>query len=291
LVRAADFLGSSELLESAERLAEAFTPELTATDQRFDVIWGSAGALLGLLALDGAGGAGALRRAEECAAHLLAHRTADPESGLRAWSTLRAVPSSGFAHGACGIAHALLRLYRRTGATELYDAALEAFAFERTLYREDLLNWRDSPDEADRQPILLGWCHGAPGIGLSRLAALDHLRAGDEPAIAQDLHRALTATLALQAPGTDTICCGYFGRIELLIESGLCLGNPALTARAVRLAGERLARAAELGFELTAEEGTPAPLQPGFWQSLGGTAYTLLRLTDPRRFPCVLAMV
>ena len=39
-------------------------------------------------------GEAALARAELCGRQLLAHRQPDPESGLRAWPTLRAVPSA-----------------------------------------------------------------------------------------------------------------------------------------------------------------------------------------------------
>ena len=289
LVRAAGFLRSPELMESAEQLASVLTPELIAADRRFDVIWGSAGALLGLLALADTGSTDALRRAEQCAAHLLACRTADPESGLRAWITLASVPSSGFAHGACGIAQALLQLHRRTGDPESYEAAMEAFAFERTLYRQDLLNWQDSREEPD--PRMWSWCHGAAGIGLSRLAVLGCLRDGDETAMARDLQGALRGSLAARLPGVDTACCGYFGRIDFLLEAGLRLGNPALQEHARRIARERLEHAREAGeFQLTNEEDTPEHLKPGFWQGLGGLTYTLLRLSDPGKYPCVLAM-
>jgi lantibiotic modifying enzyme len=290
LVRAAGFLGRPELLESAEHLAGVVTEERIAADGQFDIIWGSAGALLGLLALADAGSAGALHRAERCAEHLLTRRAVDPESGLRAWNTLRGVPSSGFAHGASGIAHALLQVYRRTEAAPFYEAALEAFAFERTLYREEILNWMDSRGEPEDQPVMWSWCHGAPGIGLARLGVLGRLRGDDEAGIAEDLHRAITATLAARVPGVDTICCGFFGRIDFLLEAGHKLGNPALERHARRIAGERLGRAGEQGYLLTPDDEIEEHLRAGFWQDLGGTAYTLLRLTDPARYPCVLAM-
>lgn len=290
LVRIGDLLQSPDLLESAGHLAEAFTPEAIAEDGAFDIIWGSAGAALGLLAFADAGGAGALRRAEQCAEHLLARRSVDPQSGLRAWNTLRPVPSSGFAHGASGIARALLEVHRRTGAPQLYDAALEAFAFERSLYREATSNWEDSRAEPEDSVQMWSWCHGSPGIALARLAALGCVRPDDEGEVALDLHSALRSTIAARMPAVDTLCCGTFGRIDILLEAGVRLGNPALVEHARRLAGERLARAAEQGFLLTPSEEIDEHLRPGFWQGIGGTAYALLRLADPERYPCALAM-
>lgn len=294
LVRVGGFLGRPEPLAAAERLGGEFTPERIDEDGKLDIIWGSAGAALGLLALHDAGVPEALPRARRCVRHLLESRIADPVSGLRAWRTLRSVPSSGFAHGASGFAHAALRVHERTGEGELLDAALEAFAFERTLYREDLGNWEDSREEPD-PPGMWSWCHGAPGIALARLSALPALAAAEgreeaESEIALDLRQALRFTAGARVPKVDTICCGTFGRVDILLEAGLRLQNPSLGRQALRLAGERLRRAETEGFLLTPVDEIADPLRPGFWQGLGGTAYTLLRLTDPERFPCLLAM-
>jgi len=291
LVRAGQLLRRPDLLEAARRLGEELTPERIEEDGKLDVIWGSAGATLGLLALADAGAPESLPRACRCAEHLLASRSADPVSGLRAWLTLRGVPSSGFAHGASGFAHALLQIYRRVGGAELRAAALEAFDFERTLWNEACGNWEDSREEPE-PPGMWSWCHGAPGIALARLSALGCLD-GDaeaESAIALDLRQALRSTLGGRVPKVDTLCCGTFGRIDVLLEAGLRLENPSLRRQALRLARERLERVAVEGYVLTPFEEIVEHLRPGFWQGLGGTAYTLIRLGDPARFPCVLAM-
>ena len=290
LVRVGHWLGREELLESARRLADVFTPERMARDTSFDVIHGAAGALLALLALEETGAAEALPRAERYAAHLLAHRTADPTTGLRAWATLRAEPSTGFAHGASGIAHALLRLHQRTGTSAYYEAALEAFAFERALFREPLRNWDDSRVEPPGAPRMWSWCHGAPGLALGRLTALPCLREGDESDVVGDLKRALQATVLVQLPNVDPVCCGHFGRIDILLEASRRLDNPSLERQARQLAQARLRYADEHGFVPTPAPVLPPHLEPGFWQGQAGIGYTLLRLADAERFPCVLAM-
>ncbi|HEX2254055.1 MAG TPA: lanthionine synthetase LanC family protein [Thermoanaerobaculia bacterium] len=293
LVRIAGLLDRPELIDDARRVAALLTPERIEGDYQYDVIWGNAGVLLALLALDAAGDEEAVAGAELCGRHLLAHRKPDPVSGLRAWPTLRAVPSSGFAHGASGIAHALLALHRRTADDAFYDAALEAFAFERTLLHEDPpRRWEDSRVEPAGVPRMWSWCHGAPGIALARLGSVDLLREGDEGPVVADLREALQQSIHARVPGVDTICCGYFGRIEVLIEAGRVLGNESLALNARQLARQRLGRAAAKdGFLLNDIEPTvEAHLWPGLWQGLGGSAYSLLRLTDPERFPCILTM-
>ncbi|MGQ0813199.1 MAG: lanthionine synthetase LanC family protein, partial [Gemmatimonadota bacterium] len=145
LVLMADFLEQPQLLRDAERGTEAITSQHIDQDQAHDVVLGAAGALLGLLALYNAtGAASVMAQAEHCAEHLLHCRVPDPETGLRAWSTIRPVLSAGFAHGGSGVAHALLRLHARNGDSILVDVALEAFEFERSLFRADILDWPES---------------------------------------------------------------------------------------------------------------------------------------------------
>ncbi|MCG8459844.1 MAG: hypothetical protein MI919_26490 [Holophagales bacterium] len=289
LVRTGQRLDRPELIDDARSLARFLSTERIEADTTYDVSWGVAGALLGLLALADTGSERALGQAEACGRHLLARRTLDERSGLRAWKTLRELPSTGFAHGACGIAHALLRLHLRTGDLAFRDAALEAFAFERALYREDLDHWQEWWGHTETHPRFTSWCHGAPGVGLSRLTSLECLDAEHEVAVVRDLQLALRATANARTPTVDTLCCGYFGRIDILLEAGARLENDSLTRQARRLADLRLERAGQEGFH-NAMSPEPTPLLGGFWQGEAGIGYTLLRLARPRSLPCILSM-
>ncbi|MEO1369004.1 MAG: lanthionine synthetase LanC family protein, partial [Acidobacteriota bacterium] len=231
----------------------------------------------------------ALEKADLCGQLLLGRRSLDRTSGLRAWVTTQDTPSSGFAHGASGIAHALLRLYGATAAKPYRDAALEAFAFERSLRQADSgrwPGWRHQPESASR---FTSWCQGAPGISLGRLTALPYLPADSESDVVNDLRHALRATAEGKSPDVDTICCGYFGRIDILLEAGERLGNVSLGRHARRLAELRLERAETEGFH-KAVSPEPTPLLGGFWQGESGIGYVLLRLADPGSLPCVLAL-
>src|SRR5262249_59276422 len=83
-------------------------------------------------------------------------------------------PATGFAHGAAGIAYALLRLHRQRPDPRLVKAAGEAIAYERANFSAADGNWLDvrAPTDAGRSRYRNSWCHGASGIGLARIGAI-----------------------------------------------------------------------------------------------------------------------
>jgi lantibiotic modifying enzyme len=83
----------------------------------------------------------------------------------------------GLSHGAGGIGHALLELWGATGAVRFRDGATAAFDYERSWLQARGDTWPDLR-HVDRSaardvpaPASPTWCHGAPGIALSRLRA------------------------------------------------------------------------------------------------------------------------
>src|SRR5262249_6876003 len=131
LVRVAGLLGDGELLELARRVAGWFVPQRIAACEFPEALGGLAGGSFGLLAVSAVEGTGAaLSRAVHCGDHLLKHFT-DTDTGHRAWRS----PSdprclTGFAHGAAGIACALVRLSQATGEGRFREAAEEGIAYE-----------------------------------------------------------------------------------------------------------------------------------------------------------------
>ena len=82
----------------------------------------------------------------------------------------------------------------------------------------------------------------------------------------------------------DNLCCGNFGRFELLFYAGSQLLQPRLVALARERAAIRL-RETERGFCWPV--GTDAE-NLGFFQGLAGIGYELLRLAEPNKIPCAL---
>ncbi|MBN1139474.1 MAG: type 2 lantipeptide synthetase LanM [Anaerolineae bacterium] len=286
LVKTGQWLAQPAFIEQAGQVAALMTPERIAADERLDVFDGAAGAILGLLALyEATHDEQVLRQAWCCGDHLLARRT---PTSPRAWLTIRATPVSGLSHGLAGIAYALLRLFQVTGQEPLRQAALEGIAFERQLFSAAAGNWQafDSTP-ASRQPVFwTNYCHGAPGIGLARLGGL--ARSADTPDIREEIAVAVQTTAAMSLDGLDFLCCGNFGRLELLLTAGPRLEQPELIALARRQAARLVARQARCGGFRLFEDLPPRVVNPGLFRGIAGIGYELLRLAAPERWPNLL---
>lgn len=293
LTHLSQFLDEPALLDDSRRATQLIIPEQIALDKDLDILGGSAGAILGLLKLYEVGGdTFALETAVRCGQHLLNQRV-ESNTGLRAWATLPSwvLPGTlltGFAHGAAGIAYALLRLAHASGDSTFREAASEAIAYETSVFDSEQQNWPDFrrwTTDADAKPTFMtSWCHGAPGIGLARLGGLPVL---DTPQIRADIEVAVNkAGHGLHT--TDHLCCGNFGRAEILLAAGQRLNRPDLITLAHQQAAAALSRAGEShAFSFFA--GLPAgTYHPGFFQGTAGIGYQLLRLARPDHLPSVL---
>src|SRR5580698_2438388 len=164
-------LHDDDLLADARQAAELFTDDLITADKQLDVVSGSAGAILSLLRLHrDTRSDDVLRRAVKCGEHLLGQPRLGPE-GQRTWVGQGSGPRglNGMSHGAAGFAYALTSLAQATGRQEFAQAAGECIAFENSSYDAQRHNW---PDLREAGGLLwpCQWCHGAPGIGLARIA-------------------------------------------------------------------------------------------------------------------------
>jgi type 2 lantibiotic biosynthesis protein LanM len=283
LARIGGLLERPEPASAAARAAAAVTPAQIRSDGELEVLFGCAGFLLGLLALhDVRPEAWILERAAECGRHLLESRITDPGSGRRTWAGPGGRATTGVPHGSSGIAHALLLLYRRTGAPEYREAVVEAQEFERSLFVPEAGNWREEPGST--QEPASSWCHGAPGIGLVRLAGLDVI--GD-PAARRESEAAVQATLGALEAGlatSDNLCCGTLGRVELLLRAADRLDRPELRGVALSAVSRLVKRARSMA---TYRIGYDDFLRPGLFQGLAGIGLSLARLGAAADLPFV----
>jgi lantibiotic modifying enzyme len=271
-------------IQAALNAADLLTAERIHADRRLDVYDGSAGATLALLSLyRTTGERGLLSRAISCGDHLLASRTRSG-SGHRVWATLGGRHISGLAHGTAGIALALLRLFRASADARFLDAAAEAFAFEATTFSPDQNNWR-SFGSAQEQPVFrTAICHGAAGIGLTRLAALPDV---DSAEIRADIRAATRSVSPAEHGDVDSLCCGNAGRLTFLSAVAHQLEAPELRHAAMASACH-LVRAAESAGSFRLQPDLPRPVaNAGFFRGSAGVGYELLRLAFPGRLPCV----
>jgi lantibiotic modifying enzyme len=291
----ATWLKMPELLDSAREAAIAITPGQIMTEERLDVMRGCAGTLLALLSFIEEGTAMGMdsgmapELALLCGRRLLEKRVSY-NSGPRAWPAVDSLPLSGFAHGTAGIAYALVRLFQYTGQEEFRDAAIEGFAFERTLYIPELQTWFDPRCNLPLNKA--SWCEGAPGVALGILGSMIAI---DSHALRHDLEQALSITRQLPECPFDHLCCGNFGLVEIMNVAGSVLGRLQLTAHARQLATQLLARAATSGFRFQSHDPQStlygkSESNPSLYMGLAGVGYTLLRLIYPDLFPSVLLL-
>lgn len=288
-----DLLGDARLRSDAGLLVDYINRDLISSDKNFDVLAGTSGAILALLKHHQSHrDAGSLDKAIACGDHLV--------SELRNWreTVQRPQPEStiqanGFAHGAAGMSLALFRLASVTGRDAYRQAAQHLVDFENASFSANANNWpdlrsRDLPEST----WACQWCHGAGGIGLSRLSAAfvpptsNSANAGSR-LLLEDVERAIAGVSRIEWPGPiDTLCCGNSGNIEFLREAGVRLGRPALTHQADKMLEKVMNRAKAVG-DYAWSVGD-ASFNLGLFRGVSGIGYSMLRAAYPRALPNVL---
>jgi lantibiotic modifying enzyme len=122
------------------------------------------------------------------------------------------------AHGSAGIAMTLLRLHRETGDDWMLESARAGLAHERDHFHPVDRQWPNLQEPEGRVSFMNGWCAGAAGIGLSRLAAARLLP--DDAAIPEEIEAAIDATRRQLGGYQHHLCCGEAGRIAFLAAAG-----------------------------------------------------------------------
>jgi type 2 lantibiotic biosynthesis protein LanM len=284
-------LGDDSYIDLAARVARSLEPADTGSDRDTDVLGGSAGAILALLALQNEIGGPFLDRASAYGEHLIAAQV-HTHWGSN-WLSRDGRLLSGFAHGAAGIAYSLIRLFEATGKRTYLEAALRGHRYERAVFSPLHRNW-PLIRSAGHLPgnvavVMTAWCHGAPGIGLARALVRDTV-IGDDPEVAGEIDVALTTTAALPGNPGDHLCCGNIGRCEVLLTAGRRLARQsaidAATALATRVEQQVLRRQR---FQFVASGYEYIVFDATFFHGLSGIGYQLLRLAAPSDLPSVMA--
>ncbi len=277
-----------DLLREAEEMAYAIDP-LIEVDKGLDVVSGAAGGIAALLELHGiSGDAAILALACKMGDHLIS--SASPLGEGLGWvvPTNPGLPLTGFSHGASGIAYALLRLYQSTKDEHYKESALKALTFERAVFMQDLGTWPDFRDvvsfDSGSKKFMTAWCHGAPGIGLSRLRMVPLL---GYPFVGDDIQAALAETLRHGFGSNHSLCHGDLGSLDFILTGSQCLGGEIWQESLKRMTAQIVKSIDEFGFLC----GVPLGIEtPGLLCGLAGIGYGLLRLASPSQVPSVLLL-
>ena len=280
-------LAEPSVTESARAIAVNWAPALAGSD----VISGRAGAILGLLSLcDALDEPSALGFAIELGQQLV--DAATKTAGWWSWAS-PGFPAeghlAGFSHGAAGIGLSLYELADASGDASFRQAGTRAFDYERHLFDEDMRNWPDLRTEGSSRrrqgpaAFMTAWCHGAPGIALSRLRTFqltNEPRALQEARVAVETTRRFIRAVLPSGTGNYSLCHGLAGNADVLLDAGHLLGSgPADTGLALAVAEAGAAR-----YDHKSEAwpcGTLEGETPSLMLGLSGIGYFYLRLFDP----------
>lgn len=296
-VGAAQLCGDGDLLEDGEALAREVAGRLEAQSEEaeVDLVGGTAGTMLGLrqvlpeAELGGTLGAAASRLGE----------AAVPQDWGAAWLADAAEPPLlGLAHGSAGIALALAETAALSGDADAWRACAEGVEYERGWFDARRVGWPDlrghDGEAAEPGSWTIAWCHGAIGIGLSRLRMFQLL---DDPVLVAEASAALQSARSLVIGAGNALrtgatsdcspCHGLAGAVELLLVAGRAFDVPDHARAARRVAALLLEQRQAAGGAWPC--GLPGGGEvPALMTGTAGIALTLLRVAGATDLPTPL---
>jgi Lantibiotic modifying enzyme len=293
-------LGEDELRERAARLLLDIAHNIDQ-NSTFDLISGTAGMIVALLAWQKIMPIGNQQELATRLGEELVH-AAEQQEDVLCWkfpAFPRQQALTGFSHGTAGISYALLELFSTTGDLRYRNSAEMGFNYERLWFNENVQNWPDFRGIPARQkhnkhhleyPVV--WCHGAPGIALSRLRAYEisnDNRWKSEALTALNTTQMWTQSVLDIDDSNFCLCHGLAGNAQVLVKGAQTLGDDFA-------AGYALAnKVAATGLNKYARHGHSWPLgmigerSPGLMTGLSGVGYFYLSFADPT-IPSILLL-
>ncbi|MEQ9441161.1 MAG: lanthionine synthetase LanC family protein [Cyclobacteriaceae bacterium] len=307
-LRAHQVLGDNHALTQALTGTHRLLPQEHA-NMAAEYINGISGTVIALLHLHHATQDGRiLQELDRCVDQLLSMVQYHPEGIYWDRSGLHIRGLCGFSHGASGVGYAFLELGHYFQNPAFFWIAEEAFRYERAYYHPEIKNWPDfrksALTEEDERTFsaayhrgdlnfftqgaaMNAWCHGAAGIGLSRLRAYEWL----EKRIYHDealwsLEKTAETDLSSEGSATFTLCHGRGGNADIFVEAYQVLGDARYWHQAQQVAAVALRfRQQKVYRSGTRYEGEDASLFNGN----AGIGYFYLRTLFPREVPSILA--
>lgn len=292
-------LGDRHLIELASSLVNECVSNKQLNNAS-DVISGKAGTIITLLTLRNIIGDNEnkiIKFATELGEELI--KTAEHNKGY-SWSSTDIKTThnlTGFSHGTAGIGYALLHLFKETDNNNFKQTAQLAFKYEEHYFDSNFGNWPDfrSSSVNDIHSYYPStWCHGAPGISISRILAYKitgELRYKNEAIAA--LKRTSNQVKKMLNSGMEnySLCHGLGGNCDLLLYGKESLGKefdahidePDLVYQVGTTGIQKYSRG-----KLSWPCGIPNDETPSLMIGLAGIGYFYLRLSNPKKNPSLL---
>lgn len=207
-------------------------------------------------------------------------------------------PLTGLSHGSAGIGLALLEAAALTGRQDLLDAGKAAFRYENKWFSKEEENWADLRQSEDNHRMhnnsdlrySVAWCHGAPGIGLARLRALQLI--ADQKDWICDVHAAVNTVrrrlsfLLSDKRADASLCHGIAGLLEFLLVAARELNDHNLMVEVDEAWNHLvLLHDTHLSWPTGFVSGGKSP---SLMLGIAGTGHAMLRAARPRSVKSVL---
>ncbi len=187
----------------------------------------------------------------------------------------------GYAHGNAGIIAQLYRLYNITKDENVLKLINEALLYERSMYSDKDKNWYRATNE---KYFTCGWCHGAPGILLSKiqLKKLGY----ENKKINDEIITAIEKTIKDGLNNDISLCHGAMGNMVILKEAAIVLKDTILYDQTIATIEEIL----DFIIKLMETETFKENEHNEFMIGLSGIGYEILRIGKENEIPNILGL-
>ncbi len=308
--KAFDLTGDTCYLAFAQEIGRRVSEEPHAIEDN-DLLIGTAGVIIGLLHLHQRFPEDFLfRKICDLTIKLLngSHLNNTGLSWDKSGKTIRGL--CGFSHGAAGIGWLFLELGKYFRNPAFYWVSRQAFAYENSHFDSSKKNWPDfrkgiwSHDDFERYKeeyfkqnhaffsktgFMNAWCHGAAGIGFSRLEAWKTLEEEIYLTDALNCSMKVEEDLQFDQIKTWTLCHGQGGNLDLLTEMGATLGKMETISIVQNAATQAIAAHEHRGTYVSGYAMFPEEEDYSLFMGTSGIGYFYLRSLFPTEIDCILA--
>lgn len=291
------FFGDQDLINDA-RSALGQVEEGLDEESSHSLIGGASSAVLALESSRHIFPPDTANRVIEKCCRMIAQNAVNQESGIGWFEDINSIkPLTGFSHGTAGYAAALMIGGTMLDNKEFINIAWNAITYERNNFSRENANWidfrsavtLDAPHE-----FMTAWCHGAPGIALSRIRMLPFVESKERKEEMLDEIRVAAKTCMEFGIGHNhSLCHGDLGNLDFLLQASRIMQDETLERHVYCCASSVLENMRNSGWKhgigSPGDNGRKFDL-PGLMIGIAGTGAGLLRLAQPNATPNILAL-
>ncbi|OGT22789.1 MAG: hypothetical protein A3C55_04100 [Gammaproteobacteria bacterium RIFCSPHIGHO2_02_FULL_42_13] len=216
-----------------------------------------------------------------CVNHLLQYYPDPSQSPITNEAVTRSL--LGVSHGVSGMRWALSIFYEQHLSHQtVKNWIINASKYERNCYVDKKKNWPDF--RTNHLSFITAWCHGAPGIGLSKL---DMPVRWHDDAVSTEIKAAINTTIQQGFKGYYNLCHGHLGNFDFLWEAILKNYHTKEDKKIWAICTSILQTLAKGTYPCD----TPMNIiTPGLMMGECGIASLMLRLIAPEQMPMILRL-